>query len=100
VTTFIHADEDSVGLGRCDDPDSQVQTIESLTNVANEHIDEIVEKYPPLRRVQRYAALSAFLKWAIRERENGRLGAIDLSGLATYPAHDAGETPTADAILK
>lgn len=100
VTTYYRLEGESVGIGRKDDSEYDIEDIPGLTKIANSNIDEVIQKYLPLQRVQRYAELAALFRWAIEARENNELAAIDLSELAAYPANDPQQTPTADAILK
>jgi len=99
ATTYVHVGDRAISLGRSDDAENEVQTIESLTILANKHLNGVTDSYPPLKRVTQQAAITAFLKWAIAQKERGNL-AIDLSELATVPAHDPKKYPTPDSILK
>jgi hypothetical protein len=100
ATSVVRIDAESVRLTASGPGESEVHTVDGLTTLANEHVGELAKAYPPLGRVVRYAALAAFLRWAIQARDAGQLGAIDLSGLAGYPAQDRTQFPTADVIKK
>jgi hypothetical protein len=99
ATTYFHVGDTHITIGQPDDPENEVETIDSLTNLANEHLNEVADSYPPLKRVIKHAALTAFLKWAIAEQDRGGL-IVDLSELAACPAHDPKKFPTPDSILK
>jgi hypothetical protein len=100
ATSLIRVDDEEVGLGRKGDPENEVLTVDGLTKVANDHVGELIDGYPPLGRVAHYAELAAFLRWAVQARGAGKLAAIDLSDLAEYPAYDRARFPTPDAIIR
>ena len=99
ATSLVDIAVDNVTIGNPEDTAVEIETIESLTGIANENIDSVETDYPPLNRVVRHAGLEAFLKWAIAKQREGVI-LIDLSQLATVRAHDSEKTPTPDRILK
>jgi hypothetical protein len=80
--------------------------IDSLGTAANDHFDQIVENYDPMQRVENYAALAAFLRWAACPDQGQadcsfRPGlSIDFSALGGYDLRDRDQTPTPDVELR
>jgi hypothetical protein len=98
ATTRITVKNGRVHFGKGPGEDSEVETIESLTTLANDHWKEVVEGFAPMTRIAEYARLAAFLRWAVEAKGQGKLGGIDFSALASVPAHDRKRFPTPDAI--
>jgi hypothetical protein len=98
ATTYLEVSQKSVGIGRApDDPNSQVQTLKPLTDLANDHIDWLVQSYGPLQHIQRHAGIAALIRWARTAREKGELGGLVFDELATVPVHDS-RFATPDAL--
>jgi hypothetical protein len=68
----------------------------NLEAFAVQNYAEFLKVFPPLARVDEYARLIAFLRWA---RNPGNLAGIDFSALATVPASSS-KSRTPDAIEK
>jgi hypothetical protein len=78
-----------------DDPKMEIEHLPTLEQLVNSNREMLFERYEPLTRIQRYAGISAFLKWAMTAPE---VKAIDLRALIDVPAFDPRNTPTADHI--
>jgi hypothetical protein len=83
------------------DPNRTAKTIEGLTRVANEGLNDgrLSEAFPPLKRVQSYAQIVALLRWAIRQ-EGKDLNGLDLADVLWVDSFDPKRTPTPDRIEK
>lgn len=68
----------------------------NLEGFAKQHYPQMLQIFPPLQRVQEYARLIAFLRWA---RQPDHVAGIDFSELAGVPASSA-RFRTPDGIVK
>jgi hypothetical protein len=99
ATSFINASNDHIGATHSPtDPAVEVNPIPRLSALVNSHVDFLVKNYPPLQRIQRYAGLAAFFRWAKNAEQTGELAMIDLGNLAAFPANDREHFPTPDAL--
>ena len=83
----------------------RVRHIEGLGEIATEGFEEIAAAFEPLAKVDEYAGLAAFLRWAACTPESVELCmtrsslSIDLSALGAFDLRDRTETPTPDAEM-
>jgi hypothetical protein len=68
----------------------------NLETYAHDHYPRMLQKYQPLERVDQYAKLVSFLRWA---RKSGHVAGIDFSSLAGVSTRGS-EFRTPDAIVK
>jgi hypothetical protein len=87
---------DTIKFGDCLHED-QVARMGALEGVVNTHIEDITEAFPAVRKVGRYGAIAAFLRWA---RVPGHLQAIDFYSLLGVTPHNVEKTPTPDHISR
>lgn len=99
ATTAFSLNAEDVVVGHDADPDQDVETIDSLTTIANTHLADVSDLYPPLQRTSRQAAVAALFRWANQQVEDDEL-LLDLSELAGVPSRDSTRFPTPDEFIK
>lgn len=81
----------------------KARVLTGMTEAANHNVDHLMQAFPPLANVRKYAEVAAFLRWAVCPGIQGnqcrsRDGlSIDFSVLGKYPLRDKKRTPTPDA---
>lgn len=88
----------SCPIMKCNSPHGETTACHftNLETYAHDHYPQMVQKYPQLERVDQYAKLISFLRWA---RKSGHVAGIDFSSLAGVSAVGSGfRTP--DAIVR
>jgi len=101
VTSFVEVTDKHVGMGHSPaDPSIDVNPLSELTSLVNAHFTELMNDYPVLQRIKRYAEIAAFFRWAKKAEAEGELALIDLGNLGTIPANDRINFPTVDSLQR
>ncbi len=101
ATSYLEILDDYIGKGAApEDPKNEVNRIGPLSDLVNANLSQLIKSFPPLKRVERYAAITAFLRWSEKAVKDGRLGLIDLSELGPYSANDRDKYPTVDVLIR
>jgi len=101
ATSYLQITDNYIGKGTSPaNADNEVKRLDDLTDLVNNRVTQLVESFPPLQRVKRYAEIAAFFRWAQKAAQDGRLGVIDMSELGPYPANDRVKYPTIDVLKR
>jgi hypothetical protein len=83
---------------KCNSPNGGTKACHftNLETYAHDHYPQMLQKYQPLERVDQYAKLVSFLRWA---RKSGHVAGIDFSSLAGVSTRSS-EFRTPDAVVR
>lgn len=96
ATRWMHDDGTVIALSHAPgDVTQEARTLPELTRVGNRALPTLLQGYEPLARVEEYAALAAFLRWAQHSRD---LYLVDLGELAGVAANDGRRFGTPDIL--
>jgi hypothetical protein len=99
VTSYLEITNERIGSGKApNERDNEVKPLESLSTLVNNNLTELLNNYPPLKKIQRYAEIAALFRWSDEAVKKGKLGFVDLSELAAFPSNDRDNYPTIDVL--